>query len=239
MTKSMTLADLQPLWSPKWHSGSLRYTFIGPAKPFYWFALSKACSRFGFVEWTADIGGAMKKINLSLIVLFRWLFLVLLMTGCASGEVKQASVAMPDSEPVLTVKWLPPCWVEADEPYFSVDVDKDGNVSYLGGSQAKEIGHRFIKIERKDVQRLASVARALLRSSESSRETAFHEKKVRDDGEDYSYCISLALRDGALKRDGRFTSDAGRTQTLIETIRSIINEERWVCPVRESYEIRS
>ena len=64
------------------------------------------------------------------------------LAGCAT-EPAAAPSNLPQSaeaDPVLTVKWLPPCQSEGAESYFSVDVFADGTVRYVGGPQAREVG---------------------------------------------------------------------------------------------------
>jgi hypothetical protein len=58
------------------------------------------------------------------------------------------------------------------------------------------------------------------------------EKQLDEDGADYAYCLEITRERRGRETRGQYSSDAARTQGLIQLLTSVVNAEQWVCPQR-------
>jgi hypothetical protein len=100
-----------------------------------------------------------RKATVSLALGFSVLLVQLLLCPLASGQATDAS------DDTLSLRWAPPCDL-AGEPLFAVDIDRDGNVRYVGGELAREVGVSINAVSKRAARRLfARAARVASRAS--------------------------------------------------------------------------
>jgi hypothetical protein len=155
----------------------------------------------------------------------RMLSRVLLGAALSIGVAAHAADSAPEAEPGLTARWLASC--DADEPheYFSVRVFASGDIRYVGGNQAREVGARATQIEPHEARYLVSRAVDFIRAPAPP-------ARSRPRGGPPVACMEFAARaDGRLQIrrepiDTRaskvFSNDIARKTPLVQ----------WVCPHR-------
>jgi hypothetical protein len=149
--------------------------------------------------------------------------------GCASAEIKESGQATAsNTQPAITVKWLPPCKDKIEEPYFALDVYADGKARYVGGEQARERGERIIQLRESEAQGLIASANAIRRGSKSS---AF--KKT--DEHTPMYCLEVTDRSSGKATTVKGNAIETRMQDFISQFRMLESNSKWVCPAIENF----
>lgn len=120
----------------------------------------------------------------------------------------------------VTMRWYPPCSVEALEPFFKVDIFEDGRVRFTGSEQTREQEENTTQINRAEVNGLVAKARRYVRNQSRSR-------SVRRSDDD-SGCLVVSV--GSITRHSQGESEAA--QAFVQAFIEATDTARWVCPER-------
>jgi hypothetical protein len=165
-------------------------------------------------------------------VAFRASMVVLTLTATQACTSVAEQDGVRGNAPSVSVHWREKCDKPAADDYFQIDVSVDGWVHYVGGKHAREVGERRAHIGKAAAWRVIGAAK---KYADATSRRALREHRA-DTRPRANYCMEVSGLAGSLASSSG-SGNESRAFALRRVLDDAVRVQRWVCPLRASYEL--